>query len=62
MPAQSKGAAAAALELVGNCGQSLDRRDHVIGIAAVKMDAGHSEIAVRGSDSRDLRIQNRSRV
>ncbi len=33
------------VKLVGNRRQGVDRRDHVIGIAAVIMDAGHFEIA-----------------
>ena len=45
MPAQSKGAAAAKFKLVGNCGQSLNRRDHVVSVAAVIVNARHSKIA-----------------
>ena len=45
MPAQSSGAAAVGVELVGDRGERLDRRDHVVGIAAVIMDAGDFEVA-----------------
>ena len=45
MPAQSSGAAAVASSSSGIDGKRVDRRDHVVGIAAVIVEAGDFEIA-----------------